>query len=537
MSANPEAICKRLESLRTDRYPHEQGWKECFDYSFPERGHGLQSSVVTPQDAQTKKNRILDDTAADSARILSASLVAGNTPAGSIWLGLDVGDYSEDEGAGSDESRWLDDAARLIFDNIHASNFDAQAYECNIDIVPAGWFVLYTDEAEGGGYRFEQWPIAQCFIASSKPGGLVDTIFREVELTVEQVVSDYGIDKVSPRVSRLWGERKYDEKVKVLHAIYPRKLYATDAKRAVNLPFASCHVEVAGKHLLRESGYHEFPCAVPRWMLTPGTPYATGPMSAALGSIRTINDIKAMELAALDMAMSGMYIAEDDGVLNPKNIKIGPRKIVIANSVDSMKELKSNARFDVAFSSEERLQATIRKIMLADQLQPQDGPAMTATEVHVRVQLIRQLLGPIYGRLQAEYLQPLVKRCFGLAYRAGVLGVAPQSLQGREYTVKYISPLARSQRLEDVTAMDRMEAALIAEAQADPAVLDVYDFEEAARQRARALGLPAKVMRSQDEISTIRQAREQQTAQAQAGAIGANLMQTAGEAIINRAAA
>jgi hypothetical protein len=213
---------------------------------------------------------------------------------------------------------------------------------------------------------------------------------------------------------------------------------------AKNMPFASCHVEVDSKHVLRESGYNTFPCIVPRWMLVPGSPYATGPMAQALGSIRTINDIKALELANLDMATAGMWIAEDDGVLNPRAIKIGPRKVIVANSVDSMKALTPGTDFNVAFNAEDRLQRAIRKVMLADQLQPQDGPAMTATEVHVRVQLIRQLLGPIYGRLQAEYLQPLVNGCFDSAYRAGVLGQAPESLQNRVFSVKYLGPLARA---------------------------------------------------------------------------------------------
>jgi hypothetical protein len=90
-----------------------------------------------------------------------------------------------------------------------------------------------------------------------------------------------------------------------------------------------------------------------------------------------------------------------------------------------MKPLLTGADFNVAFTAEERLQASIRKIMMADQ-QPQDGPAMTATEVHVRVALIRQLLGPVYGRFQAEYLQPLVERCFGIAFRAGVFLPPPR---------------------------------------------------------------------------------------------------------------
>ena len=102
-----------------------------------------------------------------------------------------------------------------------------------------------------------------------------------------------------------------------------------------------------------------------------------------------------MEKAAQDLAIAGMWIAEDDGVLNPRTVKVGPRRIIVANSVDSMKPLLTGADFNVAFTAEERLQASIRKIMMADQLQPQDGPAMTATEVHVRVALIRQLLGPV----------------------------------------------------------------------------------------------------------------------------------------------
>ena len=104
-----------------------------------------------------------------------------------------------------------------------------------------------------------------------------------------------------------------------------------------------------------------------------------------------------------------------------------------------MKPLLTGADFNVAFTAEERLQASIRKIMMADQLQPQDGPAMTATEVHVRVALIRQLLGPVYGRFQAEYLQPLVERCFGIAFRAGVFPPAPESLRAPTSTC-VISP-------------------------------------------------------------------------------------------------
>lgn len=505
MSANAQAIIRRLSALKAIRQPHEQGWAECFEYSFPERAQGLNGVSMTPQDQQSKKNRILDDTAADSARILASSIVSGTTPANSLWFGLDAGEESNEENA------WLDDKGRRIFENIHGANFDSVAFECAIDMVCAGWFVMYREWLEQEqAYRFEQWPLGQCYVSASSMGGAVDTVYREVEMTVEQIVSTYGLDKVSKKVADAYAAEKYDDKFIIVHAIYPRQISAVNGRMAKNMPFASCHVEIDSKHVLRESGYNTFPCIVPRWMLVPGSPYATGPMAQALGSIRTINDIKALELANLDLATAGMWIAEDDGVLNPRAIKIGPRKVIVANSVDSMKALTPGTDFNVAFNAEDRLQRAIRKVMLADQLQPQDGPAMTATEVHVRVQLIRQLLGPIYGRLQAEYLQPLVNGCFDSAYRAGVLGQAPESLQNRVFSVKYIGPLARAQRLEDVTAMDRYENTLILEAEADPTVLDLYDFEEAARERAGFLGIPQKLMRTQEKVDKLRDARKEQ---------------------------
>lgn len=204
--------------------------------------------------------------------------------------------------------------------------------------------------------------------------------------------------------------------------------------------------------------------------------------------------------------------------MNPYSVKVGPRRIIVASSVNSMKPLLTGADFQVAFTAEDRLQASIRKIMMADQLQPQDGPAMTATEVHVRVALIRQLLGPVYGRFQAEYLQPLVERCFGIAFRAGVFPPPPDSMQAAHFNVRYISPLARAQKLEDVTAIERLGANVAQLSQVSPDVVDLVDTDEATRVVADALGVPAKVIRLTADVTSLRDQRakaQQQQAQQQ----------------------
>ena len=510
MAADPTKIVKRLEAMKSKRSQYESDWRDCFDLTFPERGSGLSGDVIDSTEARNKVARRLDSTGTDACRTLASSLMSGLTPANSRWFALDVGDETDEE------RKWLDQSADVIWENIHAANFDSAAFECMLDVVPAGWCVLFTDinRINGGGYAFEQWPIAECYIASTRQDGRIDTIYRRYAISAAQAAETFGIDNLSAK-ARDKAINKPDELIHFVRAIEPRKVYAEGAKLSKNMPFSSCDVEVDGKHLVREQGFEEFPCSVPRWTAIPASHYAVGPAFHALPDMLELNELVRLEKAAADLAVSGMWIAEDDGVLNPRTVKVGPRKIIVANSVDSMKELKSGADFNVSFTMKSQLQAQIRRTLMADQLQPQDGPAMTATEVHVRVNLIRQLLGPVYGRLQVEWLQTLIERCFGLAFRAGVLGQPPESLRNRDFHVRYISPLARAQRLEDVTAMDRIEQGLMLKAQARPDILDVYDWDGAEELRGQYLGVPGKLMRTDKELLAIRKQRADAQAQAQ----------------------
>lgn len=526
---NADQICKTLSTLKSLRSPHEQVWRDCYDHTYPIRGNGFYCEQMSAQEALNRKARIFDGTTTDAARILSSSVQSGLTPANSIWFGMDVGQESEDE------RRWLDDSSDTIWQNIHASNFDAAAFEGMLDVVCAGWFALYIDsDRERGGFTFDLWPIASVFCSASKAGGKIDTVYRTYKLTAEQAVNEFGEDNLSDTTRKL-AKTKPQELIEFVHAIYPRTTYMVDARLSKNMPIASCKVEVAAKKVVAESGYHELPVVVPRWMMIPDSVYATGPVADALPDARTLNEMVRMDLAAADLAIAGMWIAEDDGVLNPRTVRVGPRKIIVANSVDSMKPLQSGSNFQYADARISRLQGAIRKTLMADQLQAQDGPAMTATEVHVRVNLIRQLLGPVYGRLQTEYLQPLIERCFGIAYRAGILGQAPETLAGRNFTVRYLSPLARSQKLEEVTAIDQFVQGALVVAQADPTVMDNIDMDEAQRFKGEALGVPSAVIRSKSDRDKLREDRAQAQQAAMEQQQQMAMQQMAGEAALKQA--
>lgn len=518
MPASANEIIKRLERLRALRQPHEYVWRDCFDHSFPMRGSGLQGNTLTAQQGMDIKARLVDSTATDAGRILASSLQGGMTPASGRWFELDVHQV-DDQG-----KLWLDNSADQLHTEIHNANFDSEGFEAMMDIVAAGWFAMHIAEDKGGGLVFDSWPIAQVYAASTQASGIVDTVLRCYTLTAVQCVSEFGEGNVSEFV-RKKAMLEPEEPIELVHAIYPRTMYADNARMARNMPIASCHVEVNQKLIVRESGYEEMPVVVPRWSVIPDTCYAVGPMFDALPDARMLNEMKRMDLASADIAIGGMWIAEDDGVLNPRTIKVGARKVIVANSVDSMKPLLSGSNWQLADERIGQLQAGIRKLLMADQLHPQDGPAMTATEIHARIALIRQQLGPMFGRMQAEYLNGLVTRCFMIAFRAGIFAPPPESLAGRAFTVQYISPLARSQKLEDVTAIQNFNATLMQTAQAHPAVLDLVDFDEQTRTLANGLGVPFKTLNDAKAVTALRDERQKQQA-AQQQAQQAQQMQT-----------
>lgn len=519
--AQAEKIKRRLSDLDAVKKLHEQVWKDCYDLSMPARAHGLLSEIITATDAQQRKAIIYDSTAPDSVRVGVATVMGGMVPSNAQWFYLDIGKETDQE------QIWLDEAAKFIWENIHASNFDAEAFDSMLDVWIAGWAVLYCDEPEEGGYHFEAWPVGECWIASSKPGGLVDTVYRQHHMTVAQMVTEYGLDNVSDQIRQLWEAKKFDEKRCIIHAIEPRELYAVGAKTGRHMAFSSCHMEKDTGKILRESGYQEFPCMVPRWSRLPSSTYATGPMSDALPDVRTLNEVTKWTLMGAETVLAPPMVAKDDGVLNPRNIRMGPRKIVVANDVDSIKPLITGARVDFGNMTRESIQSSIRRVLMADQLPPLEGQTKTAYEWSVRVQMLRQMLGPMFGRFQAEFLQPLIERCFGIAWRANMrsgfslIGRPPQSLLGRSFSVRYLSPLARAQRLEEVNAMDRFEIDLANTAQIAPETLDLYDWSESKRLKSRLLGVPQSLVRDARKTREVQEAKAEAQAQAQQQAMQA----------------
>jgi hypothetical protein len=287
-------------------------------------------------------------------------------------------------------------------------------------------------------------------------------------------------------------------------------------KSKTKLPFHSCHVCFEDKMVVRTGGYNEFPYLVPRWSKATGEIFGRSPSYNALPDIKTLNKAVEIGLKAWAKAIDPPLLVTDDGVIG--RVRMTPAGITVVRSDTAIKPLQIGSNWQITDLKENQLRTAIRQAYYSDQLQLQEGPQMTATEVQVRYELMQRLLGPTLGRFQTEFLNPLIERVFGIMMRADALMPRPEAMSGLNMDIEYVGPLARSQRMEEAIAVERLYQLAMQVVQVDPTVMDVINHEQAIRMRATLLGVPKTVLRGEDEVAEIREERAaaQQAAQEQA---------------------
>lgn len=519
-----QQILKTFSRLVNDRLMLEVYWKDAFDFSYPVRGQEFGNKSGDPKahamTAKMKQSRIFDSTATDSVRLLASSLLSGLTPSHSQWFSFDIPNVP-DNLIPRDAKQWLQQGAEALFTSIHSSNYNSEAFELFIDLTIGGMCGLFVDFDEGG-FKFEHWPLASLYCQDLLGKNKIDTIYRKVSFTTREAIEKFGESNVSEDIREAYRNDPWcSKKHEFIHTIRPRLVNGKQSKGKLkqSMPWESVYVCAKSGEIVEESGFQEMPVIVPRWFGIPGTDYALGPLNEAMPDVKTLNRIVEMVLTNGEMAIAGTFVAKDDGVFNPNTVKIGPRRVIMVAEPDNIKPLVSGGNFNIAQAEITRLQAQIKRVMMSDQLANTERGNMTATEVQTRTQIIRQILSPALARLQSEFLEPLLRRCFGLAMRAGILGQAPQSLNGYTFFPTYHSPIAKAQKMEMVQAMDQLELSLSQMRQLDPEIVDLYDLEASLKKRADLLGVPVDCLKDPRAVQTIRQARAQakdaQNAQAQ----------------------
>lgn len=467
-------------------------WQDAADFICPKRSNIL--SMVTPGTKQTEK--LFDSTGIHSNELLGASMKQAITPANVKWFSI----RHRDEELMKDEGvvRWLEDCARRMFLAFHQSNFDSEVHELDLDLGAFGIGSMYCDEKprispKFNGLQFHTLAIGEYAIEEDFDGD-VEIIQRILRPTARVAFNQWG-DNAGVRIVKAL-KNKPEQTFPFLHTVAPEGRF-----------FISYYVNLDEKILVdKPKLYRGFPFLIPRWGKTSGEEYGRGPGFIALPDIKTLNKAVQLELRALAKMIAPPMKASDNGVIGtPKTYPDGIT-IVRPNAVFEALIKHGDINLQTYQVRAEKLEAKIRRVFYSDQLQLQDTPTMTAAEAYIRYELMQRILGPTLGRMEREFLDPLIKRVFGIMYYAGAFTPMPPALNGRldELDIEYEGEMAKAQKSSEVSGlMDVLNITAIIAPQ-DPSVIDWFNFDEIIPWLSQIRGVPKKLLNTEDDVKTMR---------------------------------
>ncbi|QGY39691.1 head-tail adaptor [Pseudodesulfovibrio cashew] len=507
------SLLARFEGLEETRQPWVSSWQELTEYMLP-RKNSFASGGLTR--GRSGDERIFDSTPMHALELLASSLGGLLTNPAIPWFDI----RAKDRRTGDDKTArdFLEQARERIaaLFNSEDTGFQSNVHELYLDVALLGTAVMYVEADPETVVRFSTRPLGEIYAAESARG-VVDTVYRRYEIPARQAAREWTAT-CSDELRRK-GTDSPDEKVTILHAVFPRLDRDPFAMGAANFPYASVYVETATETVLENSGYLEMPYLVPRWAKAAGEIYGRGPGQTALSDTRVLNAMARTALMAAEKMSDPPLMVPDDGFLGPVRSGPGGLSYYRAGSGDRIEALP--VRVDLA-ATERMMQQrrdSIRRIFLGDQLTP-EGPAVSATEAVIRQSEKMRALGPVLGRLQTEFLSPLIKRVFRIMLRAGQLPPFPEGLTPDDVEVRYTSPVARAQKQYQAQALPQvMQHLAPLVGTGDPfGIMDNFDTDRVARHAADLFGTPADYVKPEPEVAETRNRKAQDQSQAQATA-------------------
>lgn len=499
-------LLERHQELVLRRSDHDGVFQEIKELVRPDTSDFVSTSVSRPGDARRK---IFDGTAPWALEQLASGLHSHLSSPVDVWFMIGVAGVPYSQLSFRAKS-WLEKVTDTIYAHYSSpdANFATAFHEAYMDVSGPGTAVVHQWlSPETNRLRFRAHALGDCWIDEDDEGR-VDTVHIAHKWTVRQVEKMFG------QLPEKLAKKKPDEKVVVLHMVYPRS--DSDRRPGSPLPrdkrFASCYVCKDTQELLNESGFDFFPFHVGRWSKLAGETYGRSPALSVLPEIRMVNAMSKTMIVAAQKMVDPPLMVEDDGYLLP--VRTTPGSLNMRRpGAEPILPLPTAQRIDVGIEMIEQRRETIRRGFFVDWLvRPLKRERQTAQEIMDDRNQMLSMLGPIVGRLQGELLGPTIALSFNLLNRAGLLEPAPAELDGAELEPVYVSPAAKAQTitrgqgmmayLGQVTQLLPVMPDLIHSIDEDALNAELQDLTDAPR---RILVDPAEARRRREESRQMQQ--------------------------------
>jgi hypothetical protein len=429
----------RYQRAEAKRREIAQDIDDAYEFALP-----LRQRSYTKQ-ARPQVDRLFDGTAVDALQEWASRMLDDIWPIEQKPFDLAPGPAAKVRDA-EEAKKGLSALADQIVSVVNNSRFRTSAFEAFQDAaIGTGVMLVEAGDADEP-LRFRCIPLTEAVLDVGPFGG-IEALFRPVKCKVGEVTTLYP----RARLPQGWADKirsDPDAEVEVVEG-YERKRVGVPPGEEV-----WCFRVVAGDDGLDYEewrGQGSCPFVAFSYSRVAGEIMGRGPALMAMPDIRTANQLKQMLLEHADLALGGIWLAEDDGVLNPDTAIIEPGAIIPrAAGSRGLEPVKLPQGPDFGYIELERLQGQIRRFFHIVDLGPTDKTPMSATEAGIReVSAAKRLAGP-YGNLLQEFLFPLVRRVVWLGKQAGAVERGMPRLDGQAIAIKPLAALERAMAQDNI---------------------------------------------------------------------------------------
>jgi hypothetical protein len=517
----------RIQADRAKRSAWMDYWQRLFDLMAPHYADFVEQHAP----GQSRINEIYDGTARLEARDMSNTLHGMLLSSTSHWF---WGEYEDEQLM---EVQAVQDYLEAVRDRMwraiyaKAARFDQRTRETNLMLTVSGNGALFPSlNATQTQLAFRTYHPSKFTIREGEDG-VVNSITLTETLTAQQAAVKFGEDKLGEKTRHnlRGGPKERDKKTDFVQVILPRDERDAERIGQKSMPFASVWVDMESESIIREGGFNEFPVAVPRWETSPGETYARGPAAYAIADARTLNAMGKTLLLGAQLRVDPPKWAAADGVLSPVRTWPGGLTVIDAETAKEIGgppigQLDIAGDIPLGREMQEDYRRLVMRAFYRDIFRlPQEGPAMTATEVIERKNEFLRSVGPIFDNLVPDYSGFITDRVFNILDGLGLFPDPPEEVEGMGIVWKHISPVQQVRAQLDAAGLSRTMEILMPLAEAKPHMLDNFDEDAIARDAPEYAGMPQKWIKPQEQVEQQRDARAQQEQAADAVEAGATV--------------
>lgn len=515
----------RVSALEQIRSPHIPDWQKITNVIRPQRGIYLEGNANV--EVSKRPTSMINSTPAIASRTLQAGMISGASSPSYPWFKL-ILDNPEKMKWGPARTN-LEARENIMYQYLASSNFYQNLQTGYGDAADFGTMAGIIEEHPVDLFSAKVYSPGE-YLIDIDDNGDINTLIRKAKRTTLQIVSNRDwYDKLKtagPKVLEAYDKGDYDTPFTLIEIIEPNLLWANGNGRGdwmgkpwVKFIFLEDNKDDGEQNYLDISGYNAWPGFNLRWDLASGNTWGWGPGLLALGDSAALQTLEFRDAQAVEKAIKpplGAPIFLKNKQINqaPGGVTYYDPFTATSGKVEPLYNIQAGVLQAIS-AKIERAEYRVNMVYYKDifmMLATTDRREITAREIEEKHQEKLWQLGPTLQRTHRDALSNAIIRVYTLLDRAGKFPPAPNEIKSNQVQLRYTSALAYAQRAAGAASLERFFGFTGNLGEAFPNARHKIDINRSMDVYADAIGVPAEIMRSDDEANKSAAAEAQQAA-------------------------